>query len=75
MLRANKRMVSQFVIPSKSYFGGSTPYVFTEQGVAMLFAVLIRWQGSLSFGCEFERFGQEMVCFFKNGGIGFVGEN
>jgi len=24
---------------------------------------------------EFEGFGQEMVCFFKNGGIGFVGEN
>ena len=35
-----KSMVSQFVIPSKSYFGGSTPYVFTEQGVAMLSAVL-----------------------------------
>ncbi|MDR2580849.1 MAG: ORF6N domain-containing protein [Fibromonadaceae bacterium] len=27
-------MVSQFVIPSKSYFGGSKPYAFTEQGVA-----------------------------------------
>ncbi len=35
-----KSMVSQFVIPSKSYFGGSVPYVFTEQGVAMLSAVL-----------------------------------
>lgn len=33
-------MVSQFVIPSKSYFGGAKPYVFTEQGVAMLSAVL-----------------------------------
>jgi len=33
-------MVSQFVIPSKSYFGGSMPYVFAEQGVAMLSAVL-----------------------------------
>jgi hypothetical protein len=33
-------MVSQFVIPSKSYFGGSKPYAFTEQGVAMLSAVL-----------------------------------
>jgi hypothetical protein len=33
-------MVSQFVIPSKSYFGGSKPYVFTEQGVAMLSAIL-----------------------------------
>jgi len=35
-----ENMVSQFVIPSKSYFGGSMPYVFTEQGVAMLSAVL-----------------------------------
>jgi hypothetical protein len=35
-----KNMVSQFVIPSKSYFGGSKPYAFTEQGVAMLSAVL-----------------------------------
>ena len=35
-----ENMVSQFVIPSKSYFGGSKPYAFTEQGVAMLSAVL-----------------------------------
>jgi hypothetical protein len=28
------------VIPSKSYFGGSAPYVFTENGVAMLSSVL-----------------------------------
>jgi len=35
-----KNMVSQFVIPSKSYFGGSKPYAFTEQGVAMLSAIL-----------------------------------
>ena len=27
-------MVSQNVIPSKSYFGGALPMVFTEQGVA-----------------------------------------
>ena len=33
-------MVSQFVIPSKSYFGGSMPFAFTEQGVAMLSSVL-----------------------------------
>ena len=33
-------MVSQFVIPSKSYFGGAKPFAFTEQGVAMLSAVL-----------------------------------
>jgi len=33
-------MVSQSVIPSKSYFGGSKPYAFTEQGIAMLSAVL-----------------------------------
>jgi hypothetical protein len=35
-----KEMVSQAVIPSKSYFGGSKPYAFTEQGVAMLSAIL-----------------------------------
>lgn len=33
-------LVSQFVIPSKSYFGGAFPYAFTEQGVAMLSSVL-----------------------------------
>lgn len=33
-------MVSQSVIPSKGYFGGSVPYVFTEQGIAMLSSVL-----------------------------------
>ncbi len=33
-------MVSQNVIPSKSYFGGAKPMVFTEQGVAMLSSVL-----------------------------------
>ena len=33
-------MVSQNVIPSKSYLGGYLPYVFTEQGVAMLSGVL-----------------------------------
>lgn len=34
------QMVSQNVIPSKSYFGGALPFVFTEQGVAMLSGVL-----------------------------------
>ena len=33
-------MVSQNVIPSKSYFGGAMPMVFTELGVAMLSSVL-----------------------------------
>lgn len=33
-------MVSQNAIPSKKYFGGHSPYVFTEQGVAMLSSVL-----------------------------------
>ena len=33
-------MVSQNVIPSMKYFGGHLPYVFTEQGVAMLSSVL-----------------------------------
>lgn len=33
-------LVSQNVIPSKSYLGGSAPYAFTEQGVAMLSSVL-----------------------------------
>ena len=30
------KMVSQNVIPSKSYFGGAKPFCFTEQGVTML---------------------------------------
>jgi ORF6N domain len=33
-------MVSQNAIPSKQYLGGHLPYVFTEQGVAALSAVL-----------------------------------
>jgi hypothetical protein len=33
-------LVSQSVIPSRKYFGGAKPYAFTEQGVAMLSAVL-----------------------------------
>lgn len=33
-------LVSQFVIPSKSKFGGSKPFAFTEQGIAMLSSVL-----------------------------------
>jgi hypothetical protein len=33
-------MVSQNAIPSKRHLGGALPYVFTEQGVAMLSAVL-----------------------------------
>jgi hypothetical protein len=33
-------LVSQNVIPSKSYLGGAVPYAFTETGVAMLSSVL-----------------------------------
>lgn len=33
-------LVSQFAIPSKKHLGGYLPYVFTEQGVAMLSGVL-----------------------------------
>jgi hypothetical protein len=33
-------MVSQKVIPSKSYFGGAAPFCFTEQGVTMLSCIL-----------------------------------
>jgi len=33
-------LVSQSVIPSKSYFGGATPLAFTEQGVSMLASVV-----------------------------------
>lgn len=33
-------MVSQNVIPSKSYFGGAKPFCFTEQGVTMLSCIL-----------------------------------
>jgi hypothetical protein len=33
-------LVSQTVIPSRRSFGGALPYVFTEQGVAMLSSLL-----------------------------------
>lgn len=33
-------IVSQFAIPSKKFFGGYLPYVFTEQGIAALSSVL-----------------------------------
>jgi phage regulator Rha-like protein len=33
-------LVSQNVIPHRKYFGGTLPYAFTEQGVAMLSSVL-----------------------------------
>ena len=33
-------VVSQKLIPSKQYFGGSKPFAFTEQGVAMLSGIL-----------------------------------
>jgi len=33
-------MVSQNVIPSKSYFGGAAPFCFIEQGVTMLSCIL-----------------------------------
>jgi hypothetical protein len=33
-------LVSQSVIPSAKYFGGSAPFVFTEQGVSMLSAII-----------------------------------
>jgi uncharacterized protein YjcR len=35
-----QQLVSQNVIPHRKYFGGSLPYAFTEQGVAMLSSVL-----------------------------------
>ena len=34
------RMVSQNVIPSKSFFGGAVPFCFTEHGVTMLSCIL-----------------------------------
>ena len=37
-------LVSQNVIPSRRSLGGSLPYVFTEQGVAMLSSVLTQIQ-------------------------------
>src|SRR5690348_2435161 len=35
-----KVMVSQSVITPKKHFSGSLPYVFTEQGIAMLSGIL-----------------------------------
>ena len=34
------QLVSQFVIPSKSFLGGAQPFAFTEQGVSMLSGIL-----------------------------------
>jgi len=34
------QMVSHFAIPSKSYFGGTLPYAFTEHGILMLANVI-----------------------------------
>jgi hypothetical protein len=38
--REVERLVSQNVIPNERTLGGSKPYAFTEQGVAMLSSVL-----------------------------------
>ena len=35
-----QNLVSQFVIPTLNHFGGAKPFVFTEQGIAMLSSVL-----------------------------------
>lgn len=35
-----QNLVSQNVIPHIKYFGGTAPFVFTEQGVAMLSSIL-----------------------------------
>ena len=35
-----RRVVCQIGIPSKSYFGGSKPFAFTEHGILMLSSVL-----------------------------------
>lgn len=32
----SEMLVSHFVIPSVKYFGGFLPYVFTQEGIAML---------------------------------------
>lgn len=40
VIRGQKVMVSQFVIPDKKVFGGAKPFAFTEQGVAILSSVL-----------------------------------
>jgi hypothetical protein len=39
-LKEAKSLVSQNVIPSGRSLGGSSPYVFTQEGVAMLASVL-----------------------------------
>jgi hypothetical protein len=35
-----QNLVSQFVIPTLNHFGGAKPFLFTEQGIAMLSSVL-----------------------------------
>jgi len=38
--KETEAMVCQIGIPSKSYFGGTTPFAFTEYGILMLSSVL-----------------------------------
>jgi len=45
-------VVSQNVIPSKKYFGGATPFAFTENGVAMLSSVLNSRKGIIIYSIE-----------------------
>lgn len=49
-----KALVSQHVIPHEKYLGGSLPYAFTEQGVAMLSSVL-RSERALQVNIEIMR--------------------
>ena len=51
-------MVSQNAIPSKQYLGGSLPYVFTEQGVAML-------SGVFHIGASLKDLGKKWFAFSK----------
>ena len=52
-------LVSQFVIPSKSKFGGSKPFAFTEQGIAMLSSNKNQYRNYAHF-CSFTKFDFEL---------------
>ncbi len=69
ILKLNKEevdfLVSQNVIPSKQHLGGSLPYAFTEQGVAMLSSVL-KSQKALKVNIGVMRTFVEMRKFLHN---------
>ena len=63
-------MVSQNAIPSRMHLGGTLPYVFTEQGVAMLSDIL-RSRKAVQVNVQIMRAFIEMRRFIASNAQGF----